>query len=194
MAPRWACAKLRPGLRVSQKRGLRGRMHPAALSHVCLRQPWHSHCCGAETVPWPLQVPHLWLKPFFSLLRSTSPPLCPEQRYLPDTTQNTWTNLTAAISIYIRPKKPMCTDVNHSVLRHPPRWAPKFHTNLDFYFFFFWLQPAPAWIGCLSKSKSAMNFISLKGIAHKLSSPLTFCMSNFCSFVCSHTRCPETVT
>lgn len=104
---------------------------------------------------------------------------------------NPTANLAAAVTTFTLPKISVHPDGNHSIQPHPPRWAPKLHTNLDF--FFTATCPSPESMPVKKQKCYEMKFIVLRGITHKLSSPLTFCMSNFFSFVLSYIQCPETV-
>lgn len=90
---------------------------------------------------------------------------------------------------------PRALDAHRWGLWHSPT-SPTLSTEATYQPRFFLTATCPSLDSMPVKKQKCyeMKFIALKGIAHKLSSPLTFCMSNFCSFVFSHIQCPETVT
>lgn len=137
-APWWACAPWPRGLArsVGQGEGCAPLSRPTS---TCARLGTAAAAVRKPSLR-PYKFLHLCSRLFFSLLGPTSPPFCPEQRYLPDTAQ---TDLTAAISVYAGPKNPMRADVNRSVLRPPPRRTPEVTYQPRYFFFFDCNLPQP---------------------------------------------------
>lgn len=175
---------------VGQERGLRGRTRPTVLSHVCLCEPQRGHRCSLDTVLRPYKfctsdwssfsVSSDWLALCFDLNSSCLTPL--KHFNQPDCCNHNLHTTQESDAHRCESQRSATSPTLNSKVTYQPR--------------FFLTATCPSLDRMPVKKQKCyeMKFIAPKGIAHKLSSPLTFCMSNFCSFVFSHTRCPETVT
>lgn len=163
-------------------------VHPTALSHGHLCKPQHGHHCIVDSVLKPSKCcTSNWR--CFSISADCLPLRfalnncrCP--------TTHSWPGCGNCNF-----HAPRALDAHRWGLWHSPM-SPTLSTEVTYQPRFFLTATCPSLDSMPVKKQKCyeMKFIALKGIAHKLSSPLTFCMSNFCSFVFSHIQCPETVT
>lgn len=139
---------------VRQKWGLRGKMCPTVLSHGFLSV--HSHSCSVNAVPQPYKfctsdwshftVSSDWLPLFFAPNNNSCPTLFKHFNQ-PDCGNLNLHTTQESDAHRCESQRSVTSPTLNSKVTYQPR-------------FFFWLQPAPAWIGCLSKSKSAMKLNS----------------------------------
>lgn len=141
---------------VRQECGLRGGMRFTVLSHIYLCKPWHSHHRGVDAVPQPYNF--------------HPPP--PDWKCFP--VSSDWLTLRLAPNNHSCPtqlkyfNQPDCSNLSlhttwESNVHRCESWhsatSPTLNSKVTYQPRFFWLQPAPAWMGCCQKAKVLWNEI-----------------------------------